>query len=382
MLNRSRFYCNNACAQQDSAVKQQIKKTKEANHTTTRDLLEQTRKRNQEKFGCDWFFQSKEFEEKKLEAWQKSGYDHPMHSDEVKQKMSDRYFAEHGVRHAFEDPAVVEKIRQTNIENFGAPTPAQCQELRAVMHAKSAESKVRAYYRDTILNFEDVEPMFSEDFYAEHRDCDFQLQWRCKLCGSEFSSAFRHEEPRCEKCKPKIYSSSTSELEREVFEFICSVKSPYKCCFSQAENWSVLALQKQQLDIVCIDPATSKVAIAFEVNGVYWHSTSMKPHNYHLNKTRACEKMGIKLVHIWEDEWLEKKDEMKKLIEDVLQGNMPHLVHADRDKLEVPRDKISKCWKINGYHLVEESECRVVQRGNGNKTYEVEDCGVLTYEKE
>lgn len=49
--------------------------------------------------------------------------------------------------------------------------------------------------------------------------------------------------------------------------------------------------------------------IAIEVNGTYWHSSLQKIKNYHFNKSKACEQLGIRLIHIWEYEW---KDELKR----------------------------------------------------------------------
>lgn len=48
--------------------------------------------------------------------------------------------------------------------------------------------------------------------------------------------------------------------------------------------------------------------LAIEFNGIYWHSTNKKEMDSkyktkHLNKTEMCEKLGIKLLHIFENEW-------------------------------------------------------------------------------
>ena len=56
--------------------------------------------------------------------------------------------------------------------------------------------------------------------------------------------------------------------------------------------------------------------IAIEYNGLYWHSSHSKETDkkysvLHVNKTNICEKNGIKLFHIFENEWL---DTSKKII--------------------------------------------------------------------
>jgi G:T-mismatch repair DNA endonuclease (very short patch repair protein) len=54
--------------------------------------------------------------------------------------------------------------------------------------------------------------------------------------------------------------------------------------------------------------------IAIEFNGLYWHSEIYKDKNYHLEKTLKCQEKGIRLLHIWEDEWVFKQDIVKSII--------------------------------------------------------------------
>lgn len=55
--------------------------------------------------------------------------------------------------------------------------------------------------------------------------------------------------------------------------------------------------------------------LAVEVNGMYWHSTKLKPDDYHLNKYNKCKEQGINLVHIFEFEDLESwKENLSKYI--------------------------------------------------------------------
>ena len=46
--------------------------------------------------------------------------------------------------------------------------------------------------------------------------------------------------------------------------------------------------------------------LAIEYNGLYWHNETKVNDDYHLNKTELCEKKGIRLIHIFEDEWVNK----------------------------------------------------------------------------
>lgn len=54
--------------------------------------------------------------------------------------------------------------------------------------------------------------------------------------------------------------------------------------------------------------------MAIEFNGLYWHNELHKDKNYHINKTELCEKIGIKLLHVWEDDWEFKSEIVKSII--------------------------------------------------------------------
>jgi hypothetical protein len=60
--------------------------------------------------------------------------------------------------------------------------------------------------------------------------------------------------------------------------------------------------------------------IAIEYNGLAWHSEffGKKDMNYHLKKTKICEEKGIRLIHIFDDEWKNKKDIVKRKLLNLL----------------------------------------------------------------
>lgn len=65
----------------------------------------------------------------------------------------------------------------------------------------------------------------------------------------------------------------------------------------------------KELDIYLPD-----IKLAIEFDGLYWHSDKFLDKNYHLRKTKECEEKEIHLIHIFEDEWINKKDIVKNKI--------------------------------------------------------------------
>lgn len=59
--------------------------------------------------------------------------------------------------------------------------------------------------------------------------------------------------------------------------------------------------------------------VAVEYNGCFFHSEGNGGREFakwrHVAKTDACELKGIKLVHVWEDEWASDKDKVLRMLE-------------------------------------------------------------------
>lgn len=70
---------------------------------------------------------------------------------------------------------------------------------------------------------------------------------------------------------------------------------------------------KTEIDIFC-----PEYNIGFEFDGLYWHNDLRIPKSYHLDKTLEAKKCGIKLIHIFEDEWDYKQCIVKSRIKNLL----------------------------------------------------------------
>lgn len=63
-----------------------------------------------------------------------------------------------------------------------------------------------------------------------------------------------------------------------------------------------------------VDVFIPELNLAFEYNGLRFHSDLYKKPIYHLLKTRECMGESIRLVHIFEDEWLKNRSVVENLI--------------------------------------------------------------------
>ena len=108
----------------------------------------------------------------------------------------------------------------------------------------------------------------------------------------------------CPKCGHHI-----SAWEEEVANYLKSI------------GINVIQSDKNILDGKEIDILLPDYGIGIECDGLNFHSEKYKDKNYHLLKTEECAKKGIRLIHIFEDEWLNKRLIIESMINNMLKIN-------------------------------------------------------------
>jgi len=101
----------------------------------------------------------------------------------------------------------------------------------------------------------------------------------------------------CPVCIPTV-----SSHEKQVREFLDNKNLKYVSNFRGFK------------DVKEVDIINHEMKIGIELNGLYWHSDLHKDKNYHLKKTEVMNKLGYRLIHVFEDEWLEKRSICESII--------------------------------------------------------------------
>ena len=139
----------------------------------------------------------------------------------------------------------------------------------------------------------------------------------------------------CQQC-----STIKSHYEDALYEYIKSITDTTII----RDNRTILCDLKQSLDIYL-----PEFKAAFEFDGLYWHNELKKPDkNYHLNKTTECEKKGIRLIHVFEDEWIYKQDIVKSRIENIL-GLTENRIYARKCIIKEITNKEAKEFCIKNH---------------------------------
>jgi hypothetical protein len=103
-------------------------------------------------------------------------------------------------------------------------------------------------------------------------------------------------------------SFSISKEEIEIREYVESLVGKENV---QSNNRTVISTKENKYEL---DIYVPRYKLAIEYNGIYWHSIENVDKKYHITKTLLCNNKGIRLIHIFENEWKNYKDKCKSLI--------------------------------------------------------------------
>jgi len=131
-----------------------------------------------------------------------------------------------------------------------------------------------------------------------------------------------------------------SAAEKEIEQFVSSI----------IPDSTIVVCDKSTINPYELDLFIPEYKLAIEYNGLYWHNELRKSNNYHLTKTKMCEEKGIRLIHIFEDEWRDQKQKCKDTLRHLL-GKSEKGVYARNTTIrEIP-------WKqakdfLDKHHLL------------------------------
>jgi len=63
-----------------------------------------------------------------------------------------------------------------------------------------------------------------------------------------------------------------------------------------------------------LDIYIPELSTAIEVHGLYWHTERYLPKDYHLGKYFSYKEKGIRLIQIWEDDWNDRTEIVKRML--------------------------------------------------------------------
>lgn len=122
----------------------------------------------------------------------------------------------------------------------------------------------------------------------------------------------------CDAC-----STQKSKVEGEICNLLQNI--PY-------EKRNRTILDGKEIDIFI-----PSLKLGIEYNGLRWHTDFAfgKGRNYHIGKLNKCNEKGVRLIHIFEDEWMNHKE--------IVASKIKHIIGIDQNK---PKIFARKCTVV------------------------------------
>ncbi len=216
-----------------------------------------------------------------------------------KETLAKKYGKE--ITNVFQIEDVKKSIEETFLKKYGVNNYTQTSKYKAEVKEKFYTS----LFHGRVGNL--IEPMFNLTEYSGIKEGQ-HYEFKCKVCSNRFIDYLGGGHiPICRVCNPIERNTFKSKYEDEINSWLLSLG------FSQDK---ILRNHRSLITPLEVDFYIPSKKLAIEFDGLWSHSESGgdKNEKYHIEKTEACKKLGVQLIHIFEDEWLFSKEIIKSII--------------------------------------------------------------------
>lgn len=228
----------------------------------------------------------------------KYGVEYPHQSEIIRKICKENILEKYGSQHFYHLTEIKEKRIKTNMDKYGGKTPFSSK----LIMDKIKQSRIA----NLVQKVNHIVNSWGLTLEEPYKGTSIKHKFSCNTCKTVFDAIYpggakpitnSYTESRivkCYNCTPRVY---TSKAELEILSYIKSI-----CSDAYGSDKSII--NPFEVDIVI----PSKM-VAIEYCGLYWHSEKQgKDKNYHVSKLNKLNEKGYKLITIFEDEWVFKKD--------------------------------------------------------------------------
>lgn len=304
------------------------------------DIREKIKKTNLEKYGVEFPSQSKEISDKILSTNQERyGGNSPLSSPEILNKSKLTLISNYNVDSPLKSEIIKDRVRKTNLSIRGVEWPTQSEMVRELLRGNNRIKYGSDSASQSDLFRKENYSISNHPKYLRYVDnrvslfrCDLDKDHDFQIHYDNYHKRNLQKIPLCTVCNP--ISDLSSIKERELLEYIRSVY--------------VGQIVESYRDGLEIDIYLPELKIGFEFNGIYWHSDQWKEKNYHLEKTEFFSERGIRIIHIWEDDWTDRRKIIESMISNMFNSNRTVFAR----KCEVRQIGVSDARDfLNGNHI-------------------------------
>jgi hypothetical protein len=234
----------------------------------------------------------KSIETRKLNTLEKWGVEHTSQLPQVKEKQKNTNLQKWGFISPTLNTEVRDKQKKSMIQNWGVEYSGE----NKLLLEKSLKTRFNKYKSLISNNYPDLNIIRIPQ--------EGSLVIKCNKCQSDYEIRnellrlryFRYKIETCLICNPLDSYKYTAQS--EILKLITD----------NLNGEVIITGDRKILNGKEVDIFIPHLNLAIEFNGLWWHSELYKPKDYHLFKKIKCEEKNIQLIHIWEDDWIFKRE--------------------------------------------------------------------------
>lgn len=255
------------------------------------------------RYGYEHQSQVPKFQEKRMATCRKKyNGNSPACDPTVMDKIGDTTESLYGKRHYFNTEIFKEQRESFFMANYGVPHYSQTEEYKEKFRKTSKKNyKVphhtqRNWSEETKIILDSPEVL--ENMYIEHGGIKL-----AEILSVDSTTIY----DRLKRFDIDIVKGSSAG-ERALASFVIDLVG--------IEN--VVIGDRTILDGKEIDVFIPSMNLGIEYNGLFWHCSKFVDKNYHLDKLKLAKDKGVRLIHVFEDEWETQKYQVKMKIKSIL----------------------------------------------------------------
>lgn len=362
-----------------------IKKFGVENISQLEEVKEKKRQKSLEKYGVDCVLQSEEIKKKIKETnMELYGAENVFGSEEIKEKIRSTNIDRYGVEYPLQNTDILEKTQQTNITRYGFTSPTKSKQVKdktqktnmvrygAPYHTmtedfvtkcrsttfkkygvehhmylerykRSFAMKNRVQYYDSFvknLSLKSIDLLTTKEEYINLVNGEI-IKCFCRSCNNEFEIPLDHHQRICCDC-----TKSRSSYENVIIEWLKQLGIT-----NIVTNRRFYYDGKKWYDIDIFLPDHN---LGIEFHGLYYHrfvddDSIGKPNkHWHQNKFLYFEEQGIRLIQIFESEFVNKRPIVESIISNYLGMNKKR-IHARKCQIRELTDAEYKSFLIESH---------------------------------
>jgi len=258
-----------------------------------------------EKYGVDNISQSSEHKLKKKQTlYRHYGVNNPTQSPEILEARRQNNRTKYDVDYPTQLESVKAKRIITMLDRYGVKTPQESKKIRQRTKKTNNERFGRDSHMQQHIPKDSIEKLNDSSWLIHHHHTLEQ-------------TLFQISDMLC--VDPTTISRAFSKHNIEVKHFNVSDEEKNLRNFLQRLGVDIQTSCRDIIKPKELDIYIPSHNLAIEFNGLYWHSEQCgKDKWYHYNKWKECQKHGIRLIHIFEDEWIDKQRIVESKLKSVL----------------------------------------------------------------